>query len=342
MENKETSGEKSLGRIEYIDNIKGIACVLVVLGHAIQAAVTEFDSNLLFKMIYSFHMPLFMFASGLTLFSVNKNYDHKWLIKKFEGLIIPFVAWMLIPRLITNNWSDFPEYLYKVFWKPDNARWFLLSLFLNHLVFYCVRRVLKRISIINEIVLDGLCVAFFFVVAALPLPLNIKSIWWYYIFYILGYYTRKYSWFEIGQVFSKRIVFICCLGVWLLLLTVWNRSGACNIIKIAQYNGIMISFPFDILIDKAISLMIALAGILWISLLIIRLTCIKRFTDVIGMIGRNTLEVYVLQSFFFNIILVPIAVIQIIVNCLCGVFLPCLVSHWFKNHRINMLLFGKR
>ena len=79
-------------RNKTIDIIKGIAIFLVVLGHVIQFRFLpeSFDENYLFRMIYSFHMPLFMFLSGYlvwkeSLITVN-------LQKKFRRLIIPFLC----------------------------------------------------------------------------------------------------------------------------------------------------------------------------------------------------------------------------------------------------------
>ncbi len=41
--------------------------MLVVLGHTLQGLYTDFDQNLAFRIIYSFHMPLFFFISGAVL-----------------------------------------------------------------------------------------------------------------------------------------------------------------------------------------------------------------------------------------------------------------------------------
>ena len=55
-------------RIYLYDNVKCLAIILVVIGHAINY-LTDFDGYTLEKgmyvMIYSFHMPLFLFVSGL-------------------------------------------------------------------------------------------------------------------------------------------------------------------------------------------------------------------------------------------------------------------------------------
>ena len=52
-------------RIHYLDSLKAILILLVVLGHAVQFNDTEHYANsILFRFIYSFHMPLFFFISG--------------------------------------------------------------------------------------------------------------------------------------------------------------------------------------------------------------------------------------------------------------------------------------
>lgn len=49
-----------------LDVFKGILIILMVLGHVIQTIISpdDFDNNIVFKVIYSFHMPAFFFISG--------------------------------------------------------------------------------------------------------------------------------------------------------------------------------------------------------------------------------------------------------------------------------------
>lgn len=55
-------------RIAYIDNLKGVLILLVVIGH-FYSNVTSLDSShtalVIYNFIYAFHMPLFLFCSGL-------------------------------------------------------------------------------------------------------------------------------------------------------------------------------------------------------------------------------------------------------------------------------------
>ena len=56
-----------LNRLSYVDVLKGYAILLVILGHSIQNTVLDFDGNIVFRVIYSFHMPLFMILSGIVV-----------------------------------------------------------------------------------------------------------------------------------------------------------------------------------------------------------------------------------------------------------------------------------
>lgn len=53
-------------RINYIDRLKGFAILLVVMGHVSLFSFRGND-NAVFGVIQSFHMPLFMFLSGIVV-----------------------------------------------------------------------------------------------------------------------------------------------------------------------------------------------------------------------------------------------------------------------------------
>lgn len=75
--------------------VKGLAIILMVLGHAeAPGQITTF--------IYLFHMPVFFMASGY--FFSRKNVDEPWEFcrKRFKGLYIPFLKWSLFFLLIHN------------------------------------------------------------------------------------------------------------------------------------------------------------------------------------------------------------------------------------------------
>ncbi len=122
-----------------LDFIKAFVTILVILGHVIQFANANFDESPLFKFIYSFHMPLFMFISGYLYFNANQVTESKNKLKKrCEALLVPFFAWTVISvstSLIYSYWSGFEvlssakEMIINIILYPDSSLWFLWVLF---------------------------------------------------------------------------------------------------------------------------------------------------------------------------------------------------------------------
>ena len=75
MTNNEKNDHRNNDRDCIVDFIRGIAVFFMVLGHCIQygsgtcvSSTGAFLNDYLFKFMYSFHMPLFMFLSGYVFF----------------------------------------------------------------------------------------------------------------------------------------------------------------------------------------------------------------------------------------------------------------------------------
>ena len=64
-------------RINYIDRLKGLAILLVVMGHVYVIAL-ELTDEVVYRVIGSFRMSLFMYLSGLVAWS---------------GIVAPYCDW---------------------------------------------------------------------------------------------------------------------------------------------------------------------------------------------------------------------------------------------------------
>ncbi len=87
-------------RIFLFDNIKFLAILLVVVGHGINF-MTEFEepfwfANYLYLTIYSFHMPVFLFISGLFLKPMNKETPFP------KGKVISYILIGIILRVMMS------------------------------------------------------------------------------------------------------------------------------------------------------------------------------------------------------------------------------------------------
>ena len=120
-----------------LDCLKGVAIVTVVLGHTAQSAAgPDFAQDLAFRIIYSFHMPMFMFVAGMTmsfgLLPSSRDMPHhvaSYIFKRAGRLLLPFFAWGLIQFVRSGPAESVSAWLSGLLIEPDNGLWFLLALF---------------------------------------------------------------------------------------------------------------------------------------------------------------------------------------------------------------------
>ena len=86
-------------RVEYIDIAKGIGIVLVVMGHNDFALISPFAH----KLIYSFHMPMFFFLSGM-FFKPDMPIG-LFLHQRFNRVLKPFLVTILFLYLTSISFT---------------------------------------------------------------------------------------------------------------------------------------------------------------------------------------------------------------------------------------------
>ncbi|MBR0414155.1 MAG: acyltransferase family protein [Clostridia bacterium] len=173
-------------RVSQWDNAKAILMLLVVGGHLLEPLTAEgypLIYRSIFLFLYTFHMPAFIFISGL--FSKNTLGKGEFPIRK----LLPFVvlsfllkAFYLCIDTIRNK--DFmPNSIFQL----SNIAWFLFALF----IFYCMMYLLKS--------LKGKYVLLFAMVFACMAGYNgrlgdffaVGRIFVFFPFFALGYYTDR-------------------------------------------------------------------------------------------------------------------------------------------------------
>jgi fucose 4-O-acetylase-like acetyltransferase len=134
-------------RFEWVDYAKAIGILLVVYGHVARGLVTAgiMDDTVLYQyidsIIYSFHMPLFFFLSGLFLTtSFQTKGFSRVLSSKIDTIFYPYVLWSLLQGGVevvlsahTNGNITTGEVL-SLLTSPRAQFWFLYALFLVFLI----------------------------------------------------------------------------------------------------------------------------------------------------------------------------------------------------------------
>lgn len=132
----------STERNAIFDYAKGIGIILVVYGHVVRGLMNAglpMDKalhGLVDSIIYSFHMPLFFFLSGLFLLgSLAKRGWGGLVLSKVDTIFYPYIVWSLIQGLIevalsgSTNGNVTLEQVFSLLWQPRAQFWFLYTLF---------------------------------------------------------------------------------------------------------------------------------------------------------------------------------------------------------------------
>lgn len=144
-------------RYDWLDCLKGFGAILVILGHLYPDEPIE-------RYIYSFHMPLFFFISGL----LKRKKEQKLSVfvkNKAKSLLIPLLAWNIVSTvffMIIGYNRD--KLIYGAFFingmLPGNTPiWFLLNLFLCEVCYEILSsHKVPDIAIIIPLLLSGLII----------------------------------------------------------------------------------------------------------------------------------------------------------------------------------------
>lgn len=161
-------------RLKWLDSLKGLGILFVVLGHCFppEQALTNY--------LYSFHIALFFFISGYLLTTnLSREKFSTYFAKRFKRLMLPYfgyglftyLVWLFIGRNFGVNkqlnvaplkplfgllyGNGFNNYL--VF---NIAIWFLPALFSTLLIYFLLRKIFKNKIALSVAVLVLLVVGF--------------------------------------------------------------------------------------------------------------------------------------------------------------------------------------
>ena len=182
-----------------IDNIKYFLIICVLFGH-----LSNFSSSfkVLYTGIYAFHMPAFIFISGLLLKSSRE--DKEKMKAHFLSYFSIFILWQFIEILMFGKFHSILDF----FTRPRYGMWYLLVLCIYLPVTYFLRKNNPKFILIFSIFI-GLIVGF---IDVSPL---ISRMLVFYPFYILG---QIVDWKEIwNKNFFWNKLFILLLPLTMLI-----------------------------------------------------------------------------------------------------------------------------
>lgn len=194
-------------RVVWIDIAKAFAIWLVVMGHVCQWRF-PMAGKWLADIIYTFHMPLFLFLSGLFAKKAIEAADGGKVIayirKKCRQLLLPFVVWMLL-------WCAIKCESLMLLLEGGFIYWYLLTLF-EFLMYFCCLRLLSNLFKIKDKFFPIVLALSVFMLYSVPVNshlgifLRIYYSSYFYIFFVLGFLFNRYILTK-KQITPPQIVF---------------------------------------------------------------------------------------------------------------------------------------
>ena len=280
----------AVDRNRFLDYAKGSLIFLVTWGHIIQWTGYSDDgywSDAVFKLIYMFHMPLFMAIGGYLAFrSINRDSVATTFAKRFNGLVVPIFAWAVPFHLVL--WTatrDAPVgaagLLQAFIGGVVHDLWFLWALFSASVAFAVLRHLRCDKPIYG--------LAMVLLMLAVPGPALLKYVLPYFA---IGYFLAKH---EDRLRFLYRPVLIGSVGFVAsgVCYAMWDERTYVYVSKMALTgdNGFVVLFRY---------VASAIVGVTALALMYL-LYHVTPQRDLVRL-GQGSLYVYILQIYFFIVL----------------------------------------
>lgn len=230
--------QKQVGRNASVDFIRGLAILMVVLGHTMSGCTINSQDTFLFRVIWSLQMPLFMLISGyVTRYSRRINSTKMLgnvIIKRTLSYLGPWVVWTFGVRGILlgeTNYLDIPWLL----WHMDTGYWFLFSLWTITIIsvisqwltglFHCKYGSIQHM--VTLVVVYGAGAAFLLILGMwqglsfLCIKLTLYYVPFYLAGFLFGVYQEQILGKKDGGKWIEKVVAICGIA-WLYLVLRFN------------------------------------------------------------------------------------------------------------------------
>lgn len=279
-------------RIKYIDYTKGIGILLIVLAHCIQYFEPMTGLN---KYVCSFHVPIFFVAAGcLAFYQKSRELDFMTFVKKrAKALLVPYVIFSLVNSAIkfavlfakhSITVEAIKGELTELLITGNGTVWFLVTLFGVELVFWFLKKYIKKNI---NILYSCLCIILLFAPYMLNQKLgNTIGLVLIRIIAGLGFYLLGYLMLQVIE--NKSTGVLCVIAC--LLCTAGTIISLFFGAQCAFFAGKFEKCIPSILVSAFLSL-----GILTLLMFIDKKDADNQITGILKYFGKNSLIVMVIH-----------------------------------------------
>ncbi len=248
-------------RVGWIDAIKGIGILLVVLGHVIKGLETSGILRrtpfvaFLDEWIYSFHMPLFFFVAGLFLANRAKRGSRTYLVGLLATLVYPYFVWSILQTLMQSslasysNSSGYIRELWRIVYQPIMQFWFIYVLLIIYLIYFLLTKLrFGPWSILSAFIAWHASSSWLPVVDWGPLLLAQYN--GVYVALGAAVYGPSFQQFP-ARLSARSAALLACLGYGMVGLLVYGELQSCPAAALlAAFSGIVATMALAALLER--------------------------------------------------------------------------------------------
>lgn len=259
-------------RIVYIDALKAFAIILVVIGHL--SAMCGGGDNMIYEVIASFHMPLFLFLSGFVLKRIPTSFK---LLHKCFALLLPMMTIGVILTIFIHHHSV-KDMCYDSF---KGGYWYLYMLVVYYLLIQPTKFFINRTFLLGLYIVGVFCLLKGLAVFS---PLDVKGLfsldmmnglWLYFAFGFLLAHSENVKHFVFGNA-----ILSLALVSFIPLFVLYHNQTLVRFAQILPFTAILACvFIFKKFFAEE-----------------------NKFVKQVSFIGQNTLDIYIYHYFLLPII----------------------------------------
>lgn len=225
--------EKTVKRNQFVDIMRGIAMLLVVLGHTMTGCTVDSQKSFLFNVVWSLQMPLFILISGYVTKYSQSICDGKGLWKYVKrrtiAYMIPWAVWSFLVRGVIFGQDGFLN-IKSLLCNMDSGYWFLATIWTISMIFgvasYVAECIGKSNAVKKQIALLGFYLLGMILLVGIGMVMGlsffaIKLTLYYMPFYYAGGLYGQIDDKLLSTDKGKKIVDCCvalCFAIWLFII----------------------------------------------------------------------------------------------------------------------------
>ena len=265
-------------RIYELDYIRGIAMLMVVMGHVLLFSL-KIEHTALIGIIGICEMPLFFVVSGyLTHKEREENFKRMLsrLLIRSRTLLVPLVVWSIVRNICDGIVSYSLSDIYR------GGYWFFLALWwcdvLNMFSAYLSKKF--RLGMLGDALLYGFVYAVILLGRIKNIDLGgvlpVQSVQYYFPFFVMGLLMRKYQFLN-GMVLNK---YSYAVGMLLLI----------------------IGWYFSFIESFVIWFVAALGAVVVVWMACREINSDLKVARILSIVGMNTLPIYAIHYLFIGVL----------------------------------------